>query len=515
MHRSVAFGLYGVVIAGLVGGTITWATVDKTVKLDVDGQTTSFHTLSGTVKGALADAGYNPTERDIVAPGLSAKVKDDSEIVLRRGRLLKLTVDGQEREVWVNSPTVSQAMADLGYSVSTFTSVSRSKRLPLSPTAIDIRTPKTVTFVHDGQKQTLRTTAASVEQVVADAGVTVGAIDRISQKMSARPVEGMTIKLQRVKKGQVVETKTVPYATTSTPDATMVKGRTVVVTPGANGTNKTNYSVVYVDGVITGKTAVATAVVTKPTTQVQKVGTAEPPPAVSTPAAGSSSSGGGGGTAVPSGTAQEIAHQMVLARGWGEGEFGCLVSLWNKESGWNVHASNGGSGAYGIPQALPGSKMASAGGDWQDNAATQITWGLGYISGRYGTLSGARRSEPPARAGGRRRSRPARRFPPAANGCTLQRPPSPHPEDRDRGCRRAVQALVPGRRAADVRRGPGRPAGSCRDPGDARRSRTVRAARVGKVPAHGFRSADRPARGEPVRHRVRVHPGLGHLRRPE
>ena len=389
MHRSVAFGLYGVVIAGLVGGTITWATVDKTVRLDVDGQTTSFHTLSGTVKGALADAGYNPTDHDIVAPGLTAKVRDDSEIVLRRGRLLKLTVDGKEREVWVNSPTVSQAMADLGYSVSTFTSVSRSQRLPLSPTEIDIRTPKTVVFVHDGMRQTLLTTAPSVEQVISDAGVTLGAIDRVSQKLTTVPANGMTITLQRVTKGNIAQDQTVPYATTSTPDGSMVKGQTEVVTPGQNGYNRVTYAVVYIDGVIAGKTQIATTVLQKPTTQVQKVGTATPPPAAPSGSGGSSSGSSGGGAAVPSGTAQQIAHSMVLARGWGEDQFSCLVSLWNKESGWNVHASNGGSGAYGIPQALPGSKMASAGPDWQDNAATQITWGLGYISGRYGTPCGA------------------------------------------------------------------------------------------------------------------------------
>ena len=89
------------------------------------------------------------------------------------------------------------------------------------------------------------------------------------------------------------------------------------------------------------------------------------------------------------GSAKAIAHDMVMARGWGEGEYDCLVSLWKKESGWNIYAYNAGSGAYGIPQALPGSKMASAGADWADNPATQITWGLGYISGRYGTPCGA------------------------------------------------------------------------------------------------------------------------------
>jgi hypothetical protein len=123
----------------------------------------------------------------------------------------------------------------------------------------------------------------------------------------------------------------------------------------------------------------------------------KPKPKVVAPAEPASTGGGGGGAAAaapsapaPSpGSAQAIAHDMVLARGWGEGEFSCLVSLWNKESGWNTYASNSSSGAYGIPQALPGSKMASAGGDWATNPATQITWGLGYISGRYGTPCGA------------------------------------------------------------------------------------------------------------------------------
>jgi len=89
------------------------------------------------------------------------------------------------------------------------------------------------------------------------------------------------------------------------------------------------------------------------------------------------------------GTAQAIALQMVKARGWGDSEFACLVSLWNKESGWRVNAYNAGSGAYGIPQALPGSKMGSVGADWETNPATQITWGLNYIQGRYGTPCGA------------------------------------------------------------------------------------------------------------------------------
>lgn len=83
--------------------------------------------------------------------------------------------------------------------------------------------------------------------------------------------------------------------------------------------------------------------------------------------------------------AQSIARSMVAARGWSSAQFSCLSTLWSHESGWRVTATNSSSGAYGIPQALPGSKMASAGGDWRTNARTQISWGLSYISSTYGT----------------------------------------------------------------------------------------------------------------------------------
>ncbi|GAA1515363.1 hypothetical protein BJ978_002344 [Agromyces terreus] len=81
-------------------------------------------------------------------------------------------------------------------------------------------------------------------------------------------------------------------------------------------------------------------------------------------------------------TARSLASSMY---GWGDDQFQCLDSLWAKESGWSYTAYNDSSGATGIPQSLPGSKMASAGADWATNAATQIKWGLGYIAGSYGS----------------------------------------------------------------------------------------------------------------------------------
>jgi hypothetical protein len=92
--------------------------------------------------------------------------------------------------------------------------------------------------------------------------------------------------------------------------------------------------------------------------------------------------------AAASGDPRAIAKSMLAQYGWDASQFSYLNQLWFHESNWQVHAANA-SGAYGIPQALPGSQMASAGADWQNNPATQIKWGLNYIKGRYGSPSGA------------------------------------------------------------------------------------------------------------------------------
>jgi hypothetical protein len=104
----------------------------------------------------------------------------------------------------------------------------------------------------------------------------------------------------------------------------------------------------------------------------------------------------GSGVVVPGGlvhaspaTAQAWARQNLKSYGWSQSQMGPLISLWNRESGWRWNALNRSSGAYGIPQSLPASKMRSAGSDWHDNAGTQIKWGLGYIRGRYGSPAGA------------------------------------------------------------------------------------------------------------------------------
>jgi hypothetical protein len=121
-----------------------------------------------------------------------------------------------------------------------------------------------------------------------------------------------------------------------------------------------------------------------------QVASAELSTGTSTGTSSGTGTGGGGGivyvTSTPPNpnTAQSIAYNMMASFGFDpKTYFGCLLDLWNRESGWRYDAENA-SGAYGIPQALPGSKMASAGPDWETNPATQIKWGLTYIKGLYG-----------------------------------------------------------------------------------------------------------------------------------
>lgn len=373
MLRSVKYGLYGAVLAGVVGGTVAWGSVDKTLTLVVDGHATRMHTTASRVSDVLDIAGYDLGAHDLVAPSPNATVHDGSKVIYKRGRLLHLDVNGVRQDVWTTAPTVEDALAQLGYSTADFTSVSRAKRLPLSPTAIAIRTPCPVIVVHDGMTQYVTSTDPTVGALLADLGIAFGPTDRLSVLPGATLRTNERIVLTRVTKATVTLTKALPFPTTKRPDPTLVIGQTQILTPGKNGVARITYAVVYIDGKVVGRTRIRTVVVTAPRTQVVTVGTqpATVPPIAVTP-----------------GSAQAVGKKLAAARGWGDDQFYCLVQMWDHESGWRTNAANP-SGAYGIPQALPGSKMSTAGPNWQTDAATQITWGLGYIAGRYVNPCGA------------------------------------------------------------------------------------------------------------------------------
>ena len=245
---------------------------------------------------------------------------------------------------------------------------------------------------------------------VLDAGnITLDPSDTVTPKLSAKVSESTVIRIQRSDaKLRTVDSK-IPYNTITKKTSDLPQGTVKVQTQGRVGIMEATYLLTVAGERSLSRNMIVNFVKTAPVDKVVLMGTGSNASDTSSSedssdsSDGQASSGGSAkdddskssdktpsdassyGTTMPVGDAQSLAHAQAVARGWDEGEFSCLVQLWNRESGWRVNASNP-SGAYGIPQALPGSKM---GAGWQNDAGVQIRWGLGYIANHYGTPCGA------------------------------------------------------------------------------------------------------------------------------
>lgn len=249
--------------------------------------------------------------------------------------------------------------------------------LPAAP-----QTDGTAVVHVDGKAHELSTAHETLALALQDAGIVVDRDDAVSAPLSeAVPAE---VTIARVETKLAAERQVDAHGTREVPDANLPTGERRVTTEGVDGVTQVVSNVTTKNGTETAREEIARVVVSTKVDEVVAVGTKEPVAAPASPAAPSAPAAAAA-PAATDGSPRAIAAQMVSARGWGADQMQCLDNLWTKESGWSVTADNPTSSAYGIPQALPGSKMASAGADWQTNPATQITWGLGYISDRYGT----------------------------------------------------------------------------------------------------------------------------------
>lgn len=184
-----------------------------------------------------------------------------------------------------------------------------------------------------------------------------------------------------VEKIEVIE-ESIPYETvTKDVSGGSSSTKNKVLQEGVEGKKKVTYKVKYQNDEEIERTQISEEVIQEPINKIIQV---------TSNVVSSRSESTSRGTVT--GTVQEYqayAKEKCTSYGWGESEFNCLVKLWNRESGWNPNSVNSSSGAYGIPQALPASKMASAGSDYRTNYKTQISWGLSYIDSRYGSPSNA------------------------------------------------------------------------------------------------------------------------------
>ena len=366
----------GLVLALVTGGTSAFAVMHKSVRVDVDGSQVSVNAFGRTVDDVLAGAGIKVGARDLVAPSLGEPVADGGEIVVRHGRELAVEVDGTRSAVWTTALTVGEAVGDLGVrGQSARVSASRSDALGRRP-VLRVSTQKTIHLAVDGQVIDGVTNAPTVREGLQEVGLVLRPGDQVSVPLDATAVDGLMVLVTRAAQGSGRAIEALPFTEKVVPDPTVAAGTRKVTKPGRAGQREITYATNMLGGAEVARTIVSQVVLNKPIDQLVSLGTMVTPPAPAAPA-------------VAPGSSQAIARDQAAARGWGADQFSCLVQLWSRESGWRVNASNASSGAYGIPQALPGSKMGSVGADWQTNPATQITWGLNYIAGRYSTPCGA------------------------------------------------------------------------------------------------------------------------------
>lgn len=335
------------------------------------GQDRGVMTNATTLRAAFDEAGIALDKNDLVEPGLDEQlVANNYEVNIYRARPV-MVIDGAVRQkVMTPYQTASQITKAAGVELhdEDKTTITRSEDIVSDGSGllltIDRATP--FTLVLYGKKVTAYTQETSVGAMLSSKSITVGKDDTLSVAASAPMTAGMSVEVWRNGKQTVTEEQAVAFQTEKIQDADREAGYKEVKTPGENGKKNVTYEIEMRNGVEVGRVEIQSVTTQEPKKQVEVVGAKLPTPTN------------------PS-EAQALGHQMMLAYGFGEDQWPCLYNLWMRESGWKTTAHNS-SGAHGIPQALPGSKM---GAGWESDAAVQIQWGLGYVKGRYGTPCGA------------------------------------------------------------------------------------------------------------------------------
>ncbi|MGW7236912.1 ubiquitin-like domain-containing protein [Streptomyces sp. NPDC054804] len=269
------------VVAFLAGGTTAFLAKDKAIELTVDGRPRVLHTFADDVTELLADEGVRVGAHDVVAPAPGAELASGDEVAVRYGRPVRLTLDGQQREVWTTARTVDGALNQLGVRAEgAYLSASRSQSIGRAGLALDVRTERTVTILADGRTRTIRTNAATVREAVEEAGVTLHGQDTTSVPQAGFPRDGQTVTVLRVTDGKEVREETIPFEVRRRSDPTVFKGTEVVERAGRPGLRRITYYLRTVNGVRQKPRRERSEVVREPRPQLVKVGTKPHPDSV-------------------------------------------------------------------------------------------------------------------------------------------------------------------------------------------------------------------------------------------
>ena len=298
------------VLTAAVAGGIAYEATGKTATLVVDGKSRTVDFRGDTAADVLAAAGLEAGKRDSLVPAAGSAVEDGDEVALRRARELELVVDGTPKTVWVTAASVDEALDQVGLGERGLAlSASRSRDIPLDGMSLAVSTPKAFTVQADGRSLARTTTAGTVGDALAQAGVMVDGDDRLSHDRAAALVDGLKIDVVRVEKDHVHREVAVPNATERREDAGLVEGQTRVVAAGSDGKVRRTFERTFLDGKLASSTEIAKTTVAAPVTRVVVVGTkpapAPAPARASRDRAPSESSSGGG---APSGGFAALAQ---------------------------------------------------------------------------------------------------------------------------------------------------------------------------------------------------------------
>lgn len=358
------------VLAVLALGTGGYIALNKEVYIDVDGRVSTVNLMGLSVQDALDSVDLEIASGDLIVPAPNSRISSGDYISVRTEKRLDIEIDGQHQTITTTGTTVGDVLTELGErGQNAEASASRSSKLGRE--LLKIQTAKTVTVSIDGGIMEHTTYLPTVRDVLLDLDVVLDEGDATSASPDSVLENGQDIVVSRAGSAGDTVTEALAFETVEKQDPYLVKGDKVVLQKGRAGKSVTTYEISTLDGKESDRVVLARSVLIEPKDEIIGIGTLD----ISDPA----------NKVLSPSEARALGKSMVLNRGWEETEYTCLNSLWTKESNWRVQAENTSSGAYGIPQSYPGTKMATVAADWRTNAQTQITWGLNYISGRYGT----------------------------------------------------------------------------------------------------------------------------------
>ncbi|MGO4252415.1 transglycosylase family protein [Paenarthrobacter nicotinovorans] len=317
------------VVAALVVGVVAFVGNNKTVTLNVDGKVSSIQTFGGTVDEVVKAAKVELKDADRVSPALDARVDNGSVVNINLAKAVSIELDGARKTVNTTASDVAGLVSELGVASSSQVSQPKEAALEVTGSFVSISTPKTISVVADGKSTSTTTTAADVATVLKDAGVTVGANDRLSQPGNAPVIQDMVIKVSRVDTSKTAEaTEEVPFDSVKTESADLFKGEEKVTQEGVAGSLVKTFKLVLVDGREASRTLVSSNVSTPPVAEKISVGTKARPVAAPAAAAAAAAPVSSGPTGAPNEAMWDRIAQCESGGNWaintGNGYYGGL-----------------------------------------------------------------------------------------------------------------------------------------------------------------------------------------------